>query len=85
LTGSIPAGFPGCCNPTNVAVAGLTASHHGEKRATRRSCTISAGSLLAVVARTVRSELQEHGCPVDLRGRVYVADTVKLAIIVLNR
>ena len=58
-----PAGFPGCCNPTNVAVAGRDGIVVTEKAGPRAKLYHFSGKLLAVVAAgRVRSELQEHGC-----------------------
>jgi len=78
-----PAGFTGCCNPTNVAV------HDGiyttEKAGPRVKAYDFNGNLLAVIA----TDLFDANCKnmniaVDLAGRVYVVDTVKLAILVFE-
>jgi hypothetical protein len=78
-----PAGFTGCCNPTNVAV------HDGiyttEKAGPRVKAYDFSGKLLAVIA----TDLFDANCKnmniaVDARGRVYVVDTVKAAILVFG-
>jgi hypothetical protein len=73
------AGFPGCCNPTNVAVSG--AIYVTEKAGPRAKVYDLAGKLLAVIA----SEPFDPNCrnmaiAAGPRGRVWVADTVKLAV-----
>lgn len=78
-----PAGFTGCCNPTNVAVRG--AIFTTEKAGPRVKAYDFTGNLLAVIA----TELFDANCKnmsiaVDARNRVYVADTVKLAIFVFE-
>jgi hypothetical protein len=79
-----PAGFTGCCNPTNVAIG--DAIYTTEKAGPRVKAYDFAGSLLAVIA----SDLFDANCKnmsvaVDARGRVYVVDTVKAAILVFER
>jgi sugar lactone lactonase YvrE len=78
-----PAGFTGCCNPTNVAV------HDGiyttEKAGPRVKAYDFSGKLMAVIA----TDLFDANCKnmdiaVDSQGRVYVVDTVKLAIFVFE-
>jgi hypothetical protein len=74
-----PAGFTGCCNPTNVAVR--DAIYTTEKAGPRVKAYDFTGKLLAVIA----TDLFDANCKnmsiaVDSRGRVYVVDTVKLAI-----
>jgi len=78
-----PAGFTGCCNPTNVAI------HEGiyttEKAGPRVKAYDFSGKLLAVIA----TDLFDANCKnmniaVDARGRVYVVDTVKAAILVFE-
>lgn len=74
-----PAGFPGCCNPTNVAVR--DALYVTEKAGPRAKVYDFSGHLLAVIASGVfDANAKNMGIAVDAHGRVYVADTVKLAI-----
>jgi hypothetical protein len=78
-----PAGFTGCCNPTNVAVRDRIFTT--EKAAPRVKAYDFAGNLLAVIA----TDLFDANCKnmsiaVDARGRVYVVDTVKLGIFVFE-
>lgn len=76
-----PAGFSGCCNPTNVCV-GRDRIIVTEKAGPRAKVYDFAGRLLDVIA----SDVFDPGCKnmdvvVDSRGRVYVADTVRLHIL----
>jgi sugar lactone lactonase YvrE len=80
-----PAGFSGCCNPTNVSVAGRDRIYCTEKAEPRAKVYDFAGNLLAVIA----AEVFDPNCKnmdiaVDGRGRVYVADTVRLEILVFE-
>ena len=81
--GTDPAGFGGCCNPTNVAVgAGLYVT---EKAGPRAKVYDFSGALQAVVAADVFDpNCKNMSLAVDHRGRVYVADTVRLAIFVFE-
>jgi hypothetical protein len=78
-----PAGFTGCCNPTNVAIH--DAIYTTEKAGPRVKAYDFSGKLLAVIA----TDLFDANCKnmniaVDSRGRVYVVDTVKAAILVFE-
>jgi len=78
-----PKGFPGCCNPTNLTV---TAEDHivvTEKAGPRAKIFDAEGELLTVVA----TEVFDPNCKnmdlaVDSQGRIYVVDTVRLAVFV---
>jgi sugar lactone lactonase YvrE len=78
-----PAGFTGCCNPTNVAIRdGIFTT---EKAGPRVKAYDFSGKLLAVIA----TDLFDANCKnmdiaVDARGRVYVVDTVKASILVFE-
>lgn len=76
-----PEGFPGCCNPTNLA---LTSQGHvvvTEKAAPRVKIYTGDGILLAVVAsKEFDPVCKNMDVAVDKQGRIYVADTVKLDI-----
>jgi len=81
--GNDPAGFTGCCNPTNVAIG--SALYTTEKAGPRVKAYDFDGKLLAVIA----TDLFDTTCKnmdiaVDRSGRVYVADTVKLAVFVFE-
>jgi len=78
-----PAGFTGCCNPTNVAVRkGVFTT---EKAGPRVKAYDFAGNLIAVIAADVfDANCKNMSIAADVRGRVYVADTVKLAIFVFE-
>ncbi len=78
-----PAGFPGCCNPTNVCVAGPGHIYVTEKAPARAKVLDAAGNLVAVVAAGgFDPACKNMDLTVDPTGRVYVADTVKLHIAV---
>ncbi len=79
-----PAGFTGCCNPTNLAIR--DAIYTTEKAGPRVKAYDFSGKLLAVIA----TDLFDPNCKnmsiaVDSRGRVYVVDTVKQAILIFER
>jgi len=79
-----PAGFTGCCNPTNVAIR--DGIYTTEKAGPRVKAYDFSGKLLAVIA----TDLFDANCKnmsiaVDARGRVYVVDTVKAAILIFER
>jgi hypothetical protein len=81
--GTDPAGFGGCCNPTNVAVRDRV--YVTEKGGPRAKVYDFNGNLKAVIA----SDAFDPNCKnmsiaADARGVVYVADTVKLSICVFE-
>jgi len=81
--GTDPAGFGGCCNPTNVAVRDRI--YVTEKAGPRAKVYSFSGELEAVIASDVfDANCKNMSIAVDRRGRVYVADTVKLAIFVFE-
>ena len=80
-----PEGFPGCCNPTNVALGPEGHVFATEKAEPRAKVLDAGGTLMAVLGTTV----VDTGCKnmavtVDFRGRAYVAETVKLRILVFE-
>lgn len=78
--GHDPEGFTGCCNPTNVAVSG-SRIFVTEKAGPRAKVYDFAGKLVAVIAADVfDSNCKNMSIAAGPRGRVYVADTVKLQI-----
>ncbi len=77
--GNDPAGFTGCCNPTNIAVSDRI--YVTEKAVPRAKAYDFSGNLLAVIASDVfDANVKNMSIAVDPKGRVYVVDTVKLAI-----
>ena len=81
--GTDPAGFGGCCNPTNVAVRDRI--YVTEKAGPRAKVYDFSGNLQAVVASApFDPNCKNMSLAVDGRGVVYVADTVKLAIFVFE-
>src|ERR1017187_4743966 len=81
--GTDPAGFGGCCNPTNVAVRDRI--YVTEKAGPRAKVYDFSGNLMAVIAAApFDANCKNMSVAVDARGVVYVADTVKLAIFVFE-
>ncbi len=81
--GTDPAGFGGCCNPTNVAVRDRI--YVTEKAGPRAKVYSFGGELEAVIASDVfDANCKNMSIAVDSRARVYVADTVRLAIFVFE-
>lgn len=82
--GNDPAGFGGCCNPTNVAVAGGRI-YVTEKADPRAKVYAFDGQLIAVIATGVFDvNCKNMDIAVDSHGRVYVTDTVRLEILVFD-
>ena len=83
--GRDPVGFSGCCNPTNVAVTDGARIWVTEKAGPRAKVYDSVGKLLAVIATGVFDpNCKNMSIAAGSRGRVYVADTVKLQIFVFQ-
>ena len=81
--GTDPAGFGGCCNPTNVAVTDRI--YVTEKAGPRAKVYGFDGALQAVIATApFHPNCKNMSVAVDARGVVYVADTVRLAIFVFK-
>ena len=81
--GTDPAGFGGCCNPTNVAVRDRL--YVTEKGGPRAKVYDFDGNLQAVIASSAFDpNCKNMSVAVDMRGVVYVADTVKLSILVFE-
>lgn len=80
-----PEDFPGCCNPTNVAL-----SPHGdvivtEKAPPRLKVYNGRGELQAWVGPDAFDPNgKNNDVAVDSRGRIYVADTRRLAVVVFE-
>jgi sugar lactone lactonase YvrE len=80
-----PSGFPGCCNPTNVALDPAGRIYVTEKAGPRAKVLAPDGALLAVIAAgEFDPNCKNMDIAVDRRGRVYVAETVKLHILVFE-
>lgn len=76
-----PAGFQGCCNPTNVALAG-SGIYVTEKAEPRAKVYDLDGKLLAVIAATVfDGNAKNMSIAVNAAGHVFVADTARLEIL----
>jgi len=83
--GRDPAGFSGCCNPTNVAVTDGARVWVTEKAGPRAKVYDSVGKLMAVIATGVFDpNCKNMSIAAGSHGRVYVADTVKLQIFVFE-
>jgi sugar lactone lactonase YvrE len=77
--GTDPAGFGGCCNPTNVAVGDRI--YVTEKAGPRAKVYDFSGTLQAVIAAApFHPNCKNMSVTVNARGVVYVADTIRLAI-----
>jgi len=83
--GRDPAGFPGCCNPTNLTLDGEGHVIVSEKAGPRVKIYDRDGQLVTVVAADVFDPgAKNMDIAVDSRGRIYVADTVRLEICVFE-
>ena len=83
--GQDPAGFPGCCNPTNLTVDSDGRVIVSEKAGPRVKIYDPEGQLLAVVADDAFDPgAKNMDVAVDGNGRVYVADTARLEICVFE-
>jgi sugar lactone lactonase YvrE len=79
--GRDPAGFPGCCNPTNLTVDDEGRVIVSEKAGPRVKVYDPEGQLLEVVADDVFDPTAKNmDLAVDAGGRIYVADTATLEI-----
>jgi sugar lactone lactonase YvrE len=78
--GRDPAGFPGCCNPTNLTLDGEGRVIVTEKAGPRLKIYDRAGGFVGVVAADFDANARNMDVAVDARGRIYVADTARLAI-----
>jgi sugar lactone lactonase YvrE len=83
--GRDPAGFPGCCNPTNLTLDGAGRVIVSEKAGPRVKIYDPSGKLLTVVT----DDLFDPGAKnidlaIDSVGRLYAVDTVKLEILVFE-
>jgi hypothetical protein len=78
--GPDPAGFSGCCNPTNVTL-GRGLVYVTEKAPPRVKVYAMDGGLDSIVATgSFDAGCKNMDVAVDARGTVYVADTVRLSI-----
>jgi sugar lactone lactonase YvrE len=79
--GRDPAGFPGCCNPTNVTLDGADRVIVSEKAGPRAKLYSPEGRLLAVIADAgFDPNAKNMDVAVDSQGRIYVVDTATLEI-----
>ena len=79
--GQDPAGFPGCCNPTNLTLDDDGRVMVSEKATPRVKVYSPEGELLTVVAdKGFDSQAKNLDLAVDSRGYIYVVDTVTLEI-----
>lgn len=83
--GRDPAGFPGCCNPTNIARLPDGNIVLAEKAGPRVKVVKPDGTLLTVVATDeFDPNCKNMDVAADARGRIYVIDTVRLHIVVFE-
>jgi len=79
--GRDPAGFPGCCNPTNLALDGEGRIVVSEKAGPRVKLYTPEGRFLAVVADDGFDPTAKNmDLAVDSRGRLFVLDTARFEI-----
>jgi sugar lactone lactonase YvrE len=82
FTGPDPTGFSGCCNPTNVAVAGPDLLCVTEKAGPRAKVYDSAGRLVVMIeSREFDPGTKNMDVAVDPRGHIFVSDPVRMAVI----
>jgi len=76
-----PAGFPGCCNPATFALDSAGNLFLTEKAPPRAKVLDPNGKLLSVIATSLLDPLAKN-CPITVnsRGRVFLADPVRLLI-----
>lgn len=85
FTGPDPSGFSGCCNPTNVAVAGPGLLCVTEKAGPRAKIYDYSGKLLATIdSEDFDRNTKNMDVAVDPRGVVYVSDPARLSIFVFE-
>jgi sugar lactone lactonase YvrE len=79
--GQDPAGFPGCCNPTNLTLDAASHVIVTEKATPRVKVYSPEGELLTVVAdEGFDPQAKNLDLAVDSKGNIYVVDTVKLEV-----
>jgi hypothetical protein len=85
FTGPDPTGFSGCCNPTNVAVVDGRGVFVTEKAGPRAKLYDFAFKLLGFIdGDSFDPMCKNMDIAVDARGHVYIADTVKLSVLVFE-
>jgi len=73
--------FPGCCNPTNVALTGQGQIVVTEKAPARCKVYDAAGELLAFIGpESFDQNCRNMDVAVDSQGRLYAVDTVNLQV-----
>jgi sugar lactone lactonase YvrE len=78
-----PEDFPGCCNPTNLALSREGQIIVTEKAGPRMKVYDTAGKLLALVGREAFDpNCKNMDVATDSRGLIYVVDTVRLHVCV---
>jgi sugar lactone lactonase YvrE len=83
--GRDPAGFGGCCNPTNLTLDAQRRVIVSEKAGPRVKVYDPAGELVAVVADAAfDAGAKNMDLAVDSQGRIHVVDTVRLEICVFS-
>ncbi len=81
--GNDPAGFSGCCNPTNLALTAAGQIVVTEKAPPRVKVYDAGGTLRTHFGeQDFDANCRNMDVAVDARGRVYVIDTVQLTVIV---
>ena len=79
-----PEYFPGCCNPTNLALTRDGQVAVTEKAGPRTKLYTATGTLLALVGEEAFDpNCKNRDLAVDAKGWLYVVDTIRLTISVL--
>jgi sugar lactone lactonase YvrE len=79
------AGFSGCCNPTNVTLGSDGRVYTTEKAGARAKALDRNGALLGVIADSAFNPASKNmDIAVNSHGRVFVADTAALSILVFE-
>ena len=76
-----PEDFPGCCNPTNVALTAAGRVVVTEKAPARAKVYDAAGTMLCLIGPDAFDQsCRNMDVAVDSRGRIYVVDTARLLV-----
>jgi hypothetical protein len=81
FTGPDPTGFSGCCNPTNVAIAGPELLCVTEKAGPRAKIYDYAGKLIVMIESSEFDRSAKNmDVAVDGRGHIFISDPARLAV-----
>jgi hypothetical protein len=81
FTGTDPTGFSGCCNPTNIAIAGQDLLCVTEKAGPRAKIYDYAGKLMVMIESSEFDLTTKNmDVAVDKQGRIFISDPAKMAV-----